>query len=63
MGVQQTFGGAARVIAPIWAGWAYDHLGRGVPFWTSGILVLGALLLGLGMEGYTKVKAPDAAIG
>jgi len=56
MGVQQTFGGVARVIAPIWAGWAYDHLGHGVPFWTSSVLVLGTLLLGFGMEGYLKPK-------
>ena len=59
MGVQQTFGGVARVIAPIWAGWAYDHLGHGVPFWTSSVLVLGTLLLGFGMEGYLKPKTAE----
>jgi multidrug resistance protein len=64
MGVQQTFGGAARVLGPIWAGWAYDHLGVGVPFWTSAALVAATLLLGLGMEGYTRstpAKAPIEA--
>ncbi|MDQ3555734.1 MAG: MFS transporter [Gemmatimonadota bacterium] len=45
MGVQQTFGGGARVLAPIWAGWAWDHLGVGVPFWTGAALVAGTLLL------------------
>src|ERR671911_1912542 len=25
MGVQQSFGGVARIIAPLWAGFAYDH--------------------------------------
>jgi multidrug resistance protein len=54
MGVQQTFGGVARVIAPLWAGFAYDHLGIGVPFWTSAALVLGTIGLGLGMEGYVE---------
>jgi multidrug resistance protein len=54
MGVQQTFGGIARVIGPLWAGWAYDHLGVGVPFWTGAALVVGTLLLGLGMEEYTR---------
>jgi MFS family permease len=54
MGVQQTFGGLARVIAPIWAGFAWDHLGRGIPFWTGSVLVLGTIFLGLGMEEYLK---------
>lgn len=63
MGVQQTFGGVARVIGPLWAGWAYDHLGVGVPFWTAAILVAGTLLLGTGMEEYTRSKesAPQPA--
>lgn len=59
MGVQQTFGGVARVIAPIWAGFAYDSLGHGVPFWTSAALVIGTIFLGLGMEGYTKPKVVE----
>lgn len=50
MGVQQTFSGMALVLGPIWAGFAYDRLGRGVPFWTSSLLVLGTILLGLGIE-------------
>src|SRR5690606_8703630 len=41
MGVQQTFGGVARVVGPLWAGWAFDHLGIGVPFWTGALLVAG----------------------
>jgi predicted MFS family arabinose efflux permease len=65
MGVQQTFGGVARVIGPLWAGWSYDHLGMGVPFWTCAALVLGTLLLGQGMEEYTRAKsetAPSVAV-
>jgi multidrug resistance protein len=61
MGVQQTFGGVARVLGPLWAGWAYDHLGVSVPFWTGAALVAGTLLLGLGMEEYTRPK-PEAAL-
>jgi len=49
MGVQQTFGGAARVIGPIGAGWAYDHLGVGVPFWVGAALVLVVIFLGFGI--------------
>ena len=61
MGVQQTFGGIARVIGPIWAGWAYDHLGVGVPFWTGAVLVAGTLLLGAKLDEYTRsssVRSP-----
>jgi MFS family permease len=63
MGVQQTYGGLARVIFPIWAGFAYDRLGHGVPFWTSSVLVLGTIFLGLGMEEYTKAKRVEPAPG
>jgi multidrug resistance protein len=58
MGVQQTFGGLARVAGPLWAGWAWDHLGVGVPFWTSAALVLGTLLLGVGIERF--IRGADA---
>jgi multidrug resistance protein len=61
MGVQQTFGGVARVIGPLWAGWAYDHLGMGVPFWTASLLVLGTLLLGANLEEYTRPKQAEPA--
>jgi MFS family permease len=62
MGVQQTFGGMARVLGPIWAGWAFDRLGVGVPFWTGAIIVASTLLLGLGMEGYLKPKTTATGI-
>lgn len=62
MGVQQSFGGAARVLGPLWAGWAFDHLGLGVPFWTGSVLVLGTMFLGFGIEEYTRPKpAPESA--
>lgn len=61
MGVQQSFGGVARVIGPVWAGWAYEHLGTGVPFWSSAALVLGTLVLGIGMEEYTR-RRPEPAV-
>jgi len=58
MGVQQTFGGVARVLGPVYAGWTYDHLGHGVPFYTAGIVVLLTISLGLGMEQYTRQPQP-----
>ncbi len=57
LGVQQTFGGMARVLGPLWAGFAWDHLGIGWPFWTSAALVLGVIFLGLDMERYTEPEA------
>jgi multidrug resistance protein len=55
MGVQQTFGGIARVAFPILAGWAFDRF-PGLPFLVSAGLVAGTILLGLGMEEYTRPK-------
>lgn len=61
MGVQQTFGGTARVIFPIAAGWAFDRFPE-LPFLVSSGLVAGTILLGLGMEEYTRPKRePEAA--
>ncbi len=50
MGVQQTFGGVARVAFPIAAGAMMDRFGRGTPFWLSGILVLASLALSGGVR-------------
>ena len=54
MGVQQTYGGLARVVLPLVFGIAFDRLGHSVPFWISATLVATTLLLGMGMEGYVK---------
>jgi sugar phosphate permease len=45
LGVQQTFGGVARVIAPIGATAAFQGLGTGVPFYlAAGVVGLAAVL-------------------
>jgi hypothetical protein len=46
MGVQQTYGGIARVIYPLVAGVASDRLGEAAPFWISGGLVLTTIAMG-----------------
>jgi MFS family permease len=60
MGVQQTFGGVARVAGPLYFGWAFDHLGRGVPFFTAAVVVALTILLGLDMESYSKTETEAA---
>jgi multidrug resistance protein len=54
MGVQQTFGGMARVVFPILFGWLFDRY-LPLPFLLSAALVVVTIYLGLGMEGYTRV--------
>jgi MFS family permease len=62
MGVQQTFGGLARVVVPLWAGFSYDHFGKSVPLFTSAGLVLGAFLLNLGVDdGRGEAESPGPA--
>jgi MFS family permease len=63
MGVQQTFGGVGRIIGPLYAGFAYDHLGHGVPFYTASIIVLATISLSVGMEKYVPPKQAPAPAG
>ena len=35
MGVQQAYGGVARMVGPMWAGAAFEHLSPSAPFWIS----------------------------
>jgi MFS family permease len=58
MGVQQTFGGLARVVIPLWAGVSYDQFGRSIPFLTSAALVMFSLLLNLKVD---DGRSQDAA--
>jgi MFS family permease len=57
MGVQHTFGGVSRVVFPLAAGIAMDHLGLGFPFVVAGLLVLSTLLLTTSMEQYAPSRA------
>lgn len=61
MGVQQTFGGVGRVIGPLYAGFAYDHLGHGVPFFTAAAIVLATISLSVGIEAGIPPKSPKPA--
>jgi multidrug resistance protein len=45
MGVQQTFGGVARMVGPLWAGAVFQGIGIRYPFWISAGLMLGVSFL------------------
>ena len=54
MGTQQTWGGISRVIFPLIAGWAFQSIGIGAPFWICATFVAGTLFLGRGMENFAR---------
>jgi multidrug resistance protein len=57
MGVQQAMRGVASVIGPIWAGFAYQHLGPSVPFYACAVIIACALLLATRVPGREPVVA------
>ena len=60
MGVQQTFGGASRVIFPIALGWAFDHMVPGAPFWISATLVIVTLSFSFALPASVTDRTPKA---
>ncbi|HZN39876.1 MAG TPA: MFS transporter [Planctomycetota bacterium] len=60
MGLQQTYGGFARLLAPIFYGWAFDHLGIAVPFYFSAAFVLATILLGFGLDRFVGTRKPSS---
>lgn len=61
MGLQQTFGGASRIVAPLFFGWSFDAIGTSAPYFFSATFVAATLLLGLGMDQYGKQETPRPA--
>ena len=49
MGVQQTFGGMARVVFPVMGGFLFDRVVE-LPFLFGGALVLATLVMAWGVE-------------
>ena len=60
MGMQQTYGGAARAIAPLFFGWCFDLLGPRSPYFFASAIIFATIFLGLGLDAYVK-PAPDYA--
>ena len=45
MGMQQTYGGVSRAIAPLFFGWAFDRLGVSSPYFFASAFIVATLLL------------------
>ena len=54
MGMQQTYGGVARIIAPLFFGWCFDSLGVSSPYFFSSAFILGTVFLGFGLDQYAR---------
>jgi len=50
LGLQQAFGGVARVAAPIWATFVFQAVGPGTPFLISGVIVAVAAVVAIGLR-------------
>ena len=57
MGMQQTYGGVARIIAPLFFGWSFDSLGVSSPYFFSSAFILGTIFLGFGLDQYARPQA------
>jgi MFS family permease len=54
MGMQQTYGGVARIIAPLFYGWAFDSLGVSSPYFFSAAFIAATIFLGFGLDKYAR---------
>ena len=54
MGMQQTYGGVARIIAPLFYGWAFDNLGVSSPYFFSSAIIAATIFLGFGLDRYAR---------
>jgi MFS family permease len=60
MGMQQTYGGVARIIAPLFFGWTFDSMGVSSPYFFSAAFVLATVSLGFGLDQYARPDLPQA---
>jgi MFS family permease len=60
MGMQQTYGGVARAIGPLFFGWAFDTLGVSSPYFFASAFIMATILLGLGLDKYAKHEEAPA---
>jgi hypothetical protein len=60
MGLQQTYGGVARIIAPLFYGWAFDSIGVSSPYFFSSAIIAATIFLGFGLDKYARPEVPGA---
>jgi MFS family permease len=68
MGVQQAYGGVARLVGPIWAGYTFERFGPGAPFWISCGLAIATLVFAGGLHADAppdarESRSPEPAAG
>ena len=61
MGMQQTYGGVARIIAPLFYGWAFDSLGVSSPYFFSSAIIAATIFLGFGLDKYARPEVAPRA--
>ncbi|MEE8278938.1 MAG: MFS transporter [Thermoanaerobaculia bacterium] len=61
LGVQQFFGGFSRMLGPLWAGAAFQHLDIGAPFWLAAALMVGVRFFAqtVAEDGRPQEAPPD----
>jgi len=57
MGMQQTYGGVARIIAPLFFGWSFDFLGVSSPYFFSSAFIVATIFLGFGLDRYARQES------
>ncbi|MGE0553089.1 MAG: MFS transporter [Gemmatimonadales bacterium] len=62
MGVAQTFAGAARVIAPLFATSAYQRFGDGMPFYLAGLIVAGVGVLAFRLPDHDAERSETPSV-
>jgi MFS family permease len=62
MGMQQTYGGVARIIAPLFFGWSFDSLGVSSPYFFSAAFIMATIFLGFGLDQYVKPAPPPEVV-
>lgn len=60
MGVQQTFGGVARMLGPLWSGAVFQHLNIRAPFWLAASLMGAVSFLTVQLKESARPQAPTA---
>jgi len=60
MGMQQTYGGVARALSPLFFGWAFDSLGVSSPYFFASVFIFATIFLGVGLDKYARVEQAPA---